>query len=144
MKRIFLKSSAIISVIVAFALIALWAISLSYDPKAAQLAFGRDPSFVCVAVGKGDLILCDHFDNREVIHLVDTRVPMHPFVTKDICSSLPGFSFRHLTLTSGQRIWSLDLSLLIPGFIMIFTTGLFVWGLRVLKGVEHTCLAAAW
>lgn len=75
MKHRILKLAALVFAVVAGLLVAYWAVSLSNDPKSAQLAFGKDPSYACLALGKGDLILCDHFDNREVIHLLDTLKP---------------------------------------------------------------------
>jgi hypothetical protein len=135
MKHRILKLAAVALATVAGLLVACWAVSLPNDPKSAQLAFGKDASYVCLALGKGDLILCDHFDNREVIHLVDTRKPMHPFVANDIRAVLPGFTFRHLTLRSGQRIWSLELSLLIPAMPMVLFSGLFFWMLGMRPGM---------
>jgi hypothetical protein len=135
MKHRILKSAALVLAAVASLLVVCWAVSLSNDPKSAQLAFGKDPSYVCLALGKGDLILCDHFDNREAIHLLDTLKPTQRGVAKDIRTALPGFTFRHLTLTSGQRIWSLELSLLIPAMLMVLFSGLFFWMLRMRQGM---------
>ncbi len=130
MEHRILKSAALALALLAGLLIVGWAASLSNDPKTAQLAF-RKTSYVCLALGKGDLILCDHFDNRGVIRLVDTRKLIHPSVAKDIRAALPGFTFWHLTLTSGQRIWSLELSLLIPAIPMALVAALFFWLLRI-------------
>ena len=134
MKHRILKLAALVFAAIAGLLVACWALSLSNDPKSAQLAFGKDPSYACLALGKGDLILCDHFDNREVIHLLDTLKPTRRGVAKDIRTALPGLTFRHLTLASGQRIWSLELSLLIPAMLMTLFSGLFCWMLRMRLG----------
>ncbi len=131
MKHRILKLTALGFSAVASLLIACWAVSFPNDPKSAQLAFGKDASYACVALGKGSLILCDHFDNREVIRLMDRHVPMRPGVANDIRAALPGFTFRHVTLESGQRIWSVELSLLIPTMLMVFFSGLFFWMSRV-------------
>jgi hypothetical protein len=124
MKCRVLKLAALALATVAGFFVVCWAASLANDPKTAQLAFGKEPSYVCLALGKGDLILCDHFDNREVIHLLDSLKPMQRGVSKEIRTALPGFAFRHLTLASGQRIWSLELSLLIPASLMGLCSGL--------------------
>lgn len=130
MKHRILKLAALAFAAIAILFVAFWAGSLPNDPKSAQLAFGKDSSYACLALGKGNLILCDHFDNREVIRLMDRHVPMRPGVANDMRAALPGFTFRHVTLASGQRIWCLELSLLIVAIQMAFLAGLFFWILR--------------
>src|SRR5262249_33229194 len=120
-----LKSVALIFLAGAILLLVCWGVSLPQDPKSAQLAFGEEPYYACLALGKGRLILCDHFGNREVIYLLDNLAPSRRGITKEIRSALPGFTFRHLTLTSGQRIWTLELSLLIPTILMFLLSSLF-------------------
>src|SRR6266496_3297900 len=129
MKNIVIKWTAIISVVAALALFTSWVVSFSSDASRAQFAFGRYPSFAQMALAKGKLILCDHFANREVIDLVDRSVPIQPSVAKDVRKSFPGFVYRHLTLASGQAIWSLSMSLLIPCLVMALSAGVWVWRL---------------
>ena len=84
-KNRILKLAALAFVAVASLLITCWAVSLSKDdPKSAELAFGKEPYYVCLALGKGNLILCDHFGNREVIHLLDRLKPRERGIAKEI------------------------------------------------------------
>ena len=132
MKSRILKLAALGFVAVASLLVTCWAVSLSKDdPKSAELAFGKEPYYVCLGLGKGNLILCDHFGNREVIHLLDRLKPRERGIAKEIRTSFPGLNFRHLTLTSGQPIWELELSLLISAILMALLAGLFFWMLRI-------------
>lgn len=137
MKRGILKSGAFAVAALTCLLVACWAVSLPNDPKSAQLAFGNDRSPACLALGKGDLILCDHFDNREVIRLLVAHRPFQPGIAEDIGTDLPGFTFRHITLTSGQRIWSLELSLLIPAIFMLLFSGLLFGMLWMRPGMAR-------
>ena len=138
MRHYILKVAALALASVAGLLVVCWAFSLSNDPKSAQLAFGKDPSYACLALGRGHLIVCDHFDNREAIRLLDNLTPTRRGVSKDVGTSLPGFTFRHLTLSSGQRIWSLEISLLIPAMATTLFAGLFLWILRIRPGIAHS------
>jgi hypothetical protein len=138
MKRIIFRWTLILSVIATLGLFAAWAVSFSFDANRVQLAFGS----VQVALAKGELILCDHFANREVMELVDKERLLEPGVAKDQRLSFPGFDFRRITLTSGQSIWSVSFSLLIPLVLMALSAGFFGWRFRTSKptasGSQHT------
>jgi hypothetical protein len=142
MKNIVFKWIAISSVVATFALFVSWGVSFSSDAGRAQLAFSREPSFLQMALANGKLILCNNFANREVIELVDRSVPIQPALAKDVRRSFPGFTYRHLTLTSGQGIWSLSLSLLIPSLAMTLLAAAGIWRLRVLGRRDGGSIAA--
>jgi|SRR6185503_17377478 len=136
MKRAF-KVGAVVCGSVGFALFLAWAVTLSSGPTSAQLAFGQPPSFVEIAAAKGRLIFCDSFANREAMESVDQPRPISPDVVKDRRFSLPGFSFRRITFTRGQPIWSVSFSLLVPCVLMAVSAG-FLW-----RRFRTSCRAAS-
>jgi hypothetical protein len=83
-----------------------------------------------MAAGKGSIIFCDSFANREVMELMDQSRLISPGIAKDRRLSFPGFSYRRITLTSGQPIWSISVSLLIPFLLWALAAGFLWWRSR--------------
>jgi hypothetical protein len=108
---------------------AAWIVALSAKPNEAQLAFGNSLSSIQVAIGHGNLILCDHFANREMMDYFDAgKMPM-PKPTKNLRLRIPGVSFRQMSGPAFSPVWSVDVSFLFLALISALPLTIWAWPL---------------
>ena len=136
MKRIILEWSLILSVGITLALTALWAVSRFFDRSSYHFRISTPQTVegaLHLLVGDGDLCLCDQFDVDASGDVQPLIVDSRKVLPSDVLQgarvgqfTIPGLDLRYYRIASdGYVIWSLRLSLLVPGVLLFLLAVLF-------------------
>jgi hypothetical protein len=91
--------------------LAMWLTSFFANVGEFDLSF----SITQLRVADGSATICDHIGNLSVIEAIDKSSPFSPSPQGNYGFSIPGMSFRYITLAGSDRpIWSWKMSLLVP------------------------------
>jgi hypothetical protein len=100
-----------------------WAVSLASNRADFELSFGHSRT-VQMASADGSIKLCDHFENLVVMELVQKGIPFEPAPRGTYQWTMPGIAFHCLTFGDNSTIWSLNVSWLIPGLLLLIVATL--------------------
>ncbi len=115
MKRAIYEWGVISSAALSAVSIAYFAVSLVTDSADFELSFGDVPGTgMQLRAADGQITVCDHLGNLEVIDSVNKSVAIGPAVVSNLGWNNSVLGARYITFTSDFSVWSLNTSALIP------------------------------
>ena len=135
MKRAIYEWCVIASAALSAASIAYFAVSLVTDSADFELSFGDVPATgMQVRAADGQITVCDHLGNLEIIELVNKSVAITPAVVSSLGWNNSVLGARYITFTSDFSVWSLNTSVLIPA---LFFAALGYFSYRRFRSVNR-------
>ena len=127
MKRTLLEWTGIFGILLGLTCLVFWGVSFFCQSAHFTLSF----ALMDLTAAHGNVVLCDHFGNLQVIELLDRSIQFTPAPVSVQRSTLPGFGYRHYDFAAISSIWSVSISLLIPMILLFTIGGLCIWRNRM-------------
>lgn len=139
MKRVCLEWCGIICLTLSALCFVLWSASLITNTENFTFSFGKQRAVMQMFAAEGNLTLCDHIANLEIVENSSTFQPAPSHISG---WSIPGIDLNVLSFQNDTAIWSLRLSILIPFILLMVLGAVCLWRYSLLKGELKPCITS--
>tara|TARA_R110002096_G_C14448892_1_gene711371 strand:- start:507 stop:941 length:435 start_codon:yes stop_codon:yes gene_type:complete len=142
MKRAYLEWSSLFCILISAVCLILWSVSVLSVSDLPGLSFGKRRAFVQTFTQAGDVTLCDHVANLELIESVKAARLLEPVPSGVYGLNIPGFHFDLVRFDNASSVWSIRFSLLVPCVLLSLIGGFCFHRYRKVR-IEKTKIAVS-